>query len=179
MIDKLFALRQKYNDENNEVMQFLEKLLMNSLYGGQFRKDIEENIACKSKYWMMREYDERVKDYWRISHGNYIVKMTDDAGLGDEVKKLNAMPLHVGAFVLSNSKRIMNNYIHAINGFYTNDVYYSDTDSLYIEIKHWDQLDKTGLVGKNLLQERKDYKDGSIFLRIVLSSGNKILFNYK
>ena len=105
--------------------------------------------------------------------------MTDDAGLGDEVKKLNTMPLHVGAFVLSNSKRIMNNYIHAINGFYTNDVYYSDTDSLYIEIKHWDKLDKTGLVGKNLLQERKDYKDGGIFLRIVLSSGNKILFNYK
>ena len=40
------------------------------------------------------------------------------------------MPLHLGAFVLSNSKRIMNNFIHAINGFYTNDVYYTGTDSL-------------------------------------------------
>ena len=48
--------------------------------------------------------------------------MIDDAGLEDEVKKLNTMPLHLGAFVLSNSKKIMNNFIHAINGFYTNDV---------------------------------------------------------
>ena len=41
------------------------------------------------------------------------------------------MPLHLGAFVLSNSKRIMNNFIRAINGFYTKGVYYIDTDSLY------------------------------------------------
>ena len=70
----------------------------------------------------------------------------------DDVKKLNSMPLHPVAFVLSNSKRIMNNSIHAINGFYTNGVYYTDTDSIYIENKHWDKLDKAGLVGKNLLQ---------------------------
>ena len=67
------------------------------------------------------------------------------------------MPLHLGAFVLSNSKRIMNNFIHAINGFYTNDVYYTDTDSLYIENKHWDKLEKAGLFGKNLLQGKNDY----------------------
>ena len=34
----------------------------------------------------------------------------------------------------------MNNFIHAINGFYTNDVYNTDTDSLYIENKHWDKF---------------------------------------
>ena len=61
--------------------------------------------------------------------------MIDDAGLEDEVKKLNTMPLHLGAFVLSNSKRIMNNFIHAIKGFYTSDVFYTDTDSLHIEKK--------------------------------------------
>ena len=63
------------------------------------------------------EYDERVNDYWRISHGNYFVKLINDAGLGDEVKKLNTIPLHLNAFVLSNSKRIMNDFIHVINGF--------------------------------------------------------------
>ena len=113
VIDKLFALRQKYKDENNDVMQLLVKLLMNSLYGENIRKDIEEKFACKSEAWMMSEYDERVKDYWKISGINYIVKMIDDAGLEDEVKKLNTMPLHLGAFVLSNSKRNMNNFIHA------------------------------------------------------------------
>ena len=169
VIDKLFALRQKYKDERDDVMQLLVKLLMNSLYGENIRKDIEEKFACKSEMWMQTESDERVKDYWKISGFNYIVKMIDDAGLEDEVKKLNTMPLHFGAFVLSNSKRIMNNFIHAINGFYTNDVYYTDTDSLYIENKHWDKLDRAGLIGKGLLQGKNDYKDGGIFYGLFLA----------
>ena len=169
VIDILFKLRQKYKDERNEVLQLLVKLLMNSLFGEQIRKDIEEKFACKSELWMQTEYDERVKDYWKISNINYFVKMIDDPGLEDEIKKVNTMPLHLGSFVLSNSKRIMNNFIHAINGFYTNDVYYRDTDSLYIENKHWDKLEKAGLVGKNLLQGKNDYKDGGIFYGLFLA----------
>ena len=87
VIDKLFALRQKYKDEGNDVMQLLVKLLMNSLYGENIRKDIEEKFSCKSELWMQTEYDERVKDYWKISNINYIVKMIDDPGLEDEIKK--------------------------------------------------------------------------------------------
>ena len=169
VIDKLFALRQKYKDENNDVMQLLVKLLMNSLDGENIRKDIEEKFACKSEYWMQTEYDERVKDYWKITGINYVVKMIDDAGLEDEIKKLNTMPLHLGAFVLSNSKRIMNNFIHAIDGFYTNDVYYTDTDAKCIECKHWDKLQGAGLVGENLLQGKNDYKDGGIFYGLFLA----------
>ena len=112
---------------------------------------------------------KRVKDYGKISGLNYIVKIIDDAGLEDEVKKLNTMPLHLGAFVISNSKRVMNNFIHAINGFFTIDVYYSDTDSLYIENKHWDKLDETGLVGKGLLQGKNDYKYGGVFYGLFLA----------
>ena len=56
----------------------------------------------------------------------------------------------------------MNNLIHAIGGFHTKDVYYTDTDSLYIESKHWEKLDTAGLVGKNLLQGKNFYKDGGI-----------------
>ena len=97
LIGKLFALRQEYKDEGNDVMQLLVKLLMNSLYGENIRKDIKEKFACKSEAWMMSEYDERVKDYWKISGINYIVKMIDDAGLEDEFKKINTMPLHLGA----------------------------------------------------------------------------------
>ena len=78
--------------------------------------------------------------------------MKDDDGLEDHVKKVNTMPLHLGASALSNSKRIMNNFTHATDGFYTNDVCYTDNDSLYIENKHWDRLNKAGLVGKNRLQ---------------------------
>ena len=65
----------------------------------------------------MTEYDERVKDYWKISIINYIFRIIDDAGLEDQIKKLITMPLHLGAFVLSNSKRIMNNFLHVLTDF--------------------------------------------------------------
>ena len=43
----------------------------------------------------------------------------------------------------------MNNFIREINGFYNNSIYYGDNDSLYIEKKYWDVLDKAKLVGTN------------------------------
>ena len=156
VIDKLFELRQKYKEENIEVMQLLVELIMNSFFGEFLRKDILESYQYKSEMWMMTEYDERVLDYQKINHGNYIVKMKDDEGLEDE-KKANTLPLELVVFILSNSKGIMISFIYVLDGFYTNDVHYTDADSLYIESKHCDKLNKAGLVGKNLLQGKNDY----------------------
>ena len=150
-------------------MQLLVKLSMNSLYGENIRKDIEEQFACKSEAWIMSEYNERVKDYRKISGNNYIVEMIDDKGLEDEVKKLNTMPLHLGAFVLSNSKRNMKFFIQGINEFYTNDIFYTDTDSLYIENTHWDKLHEAGSVGKGLLQGKSEHKGGCTFYGLFLA----------
>ena len=107
------------------------------------------------------------------------MKLKEDAGLEDEVKKVNTMPHHLGAFVLSINKRIMNNFSHAIDGIYTNDVYYNDTDSLYLEKKHWNKIAKAGLVGRNRLQSKNDYKEGGIWYGLFLAPKIKILFNYK
>ena len=130
---------------------------------------------------MMNEYDERVLDYQKINHGNYIVKMKDDEGLEDEIKKANTLPLQLAVFILSNSKRIMNNFIHAIDGFYTNDVYYTDTDSLYIESKHWEKLNNAGLVDESVLQGKNYYKDGGFFYALFLAPKIKyclIIYKY-
>ena len=75
VIEKMFALRQKYKDEHNDLMQGLVKLIMNSLYGVQIRKDIDQSYKCKSQHWMETEYDENVLDYWKLPNGNYIVKL--------------------------------------------------------------------------------------------------------
>ena len=85
VIDILFELRQKYKDENNDVMQTLVKLNPNSLYEEQIRKDIEESYQCKSEMWMMTEYDERVLVYQKNNYGNYFVKLIEDERLQDEV----------------------------------------------------------------------------------------------
>ena len=62
VIEKLFALRQKYKDEKNDLMEGLVKSIMNSLYGVQIRRDITESYYCKSETWMKTEVDENVLD---------------------------------------------------------------------------------------------------------------------
>ena len=100
VIDKFFASRQNFKNENNDVMQLLVKLLMNSLVGDQIRKDIEKSFACKSEAWMVSENDERFKEYWRISQDKYTCKMVDDKELEDVVERLKTIPLHLGAFFI-------------------------------------------------------------------------------
>ena len=63
----------------------------------------------------------------------------------------------------------MNNFIREINGFYENNIYYTDTDSLYIEKKYWDVLDKANLVGEELCQGKNDHQTGSIFYGLYLA----------
>ena len=65
-------------------MQGLAKLIMNSPYGLQIRRDISESYYCKSETWMKTEFDGNVLDYWRLPNGNYIVKMKKDDGLDDD-----------------------------------------------------------------------------------------------
>ena len=115
-------------------MQGLVKLIMNSLYRIQIRKDINGVYKSKSEHWIKTEYDKHSLDYWRLPNENYIVLMKKDNGLDDDgcdIKK--TLPAHLEAFILSNSKRFMNKFVGELNGFYKNNFHYLDTASLYIE----------------------------------------------
>ena len=150
-------------------MQRLVKVIMNSLYGVQMRKDINESYYCKSETWMKTEFDENILDYWKLPNGNYIVKMKKDDGLDDDCDVKNILPAHLGAFILSNSKRFMNNFIREMNGFYNNSIYYGDPDTLYLVKKYWDVLDKVKLVGEELCHGKNDNKSGGIFYGLFLA----------
>ena len=118
---------------------------------------------------MKTEFDENVLDYWKLPNGNYIEKIKKDDGLHDDCDIKKTLPAVLGAFILSNSKRIMNIFNGGINGYYNNSIYYGDTDSLYVEKKYWDVLDKTNLVGEGLCQGKNDYKTGGIFYGLFLA----------
>ena len=87
----------------------------------------------------------------------------------------NTLPSHLAAFILGNSKRIMNNFIKEITGLYNNIIYHSDCDSLYTEKKHSDVLDKTNLVGKNFCPGKNDYSIGAIFYDLFLAPKRNVL----
>ena len=95
--------------------------------------------------------------------------MKKDEGLDDDCDIENTLPAVLGAFLSSDSKRIMNVFIKEKNGFHNNSLYYGDTDSSYIEKKYWDVLDKVNLVGEKLCQGKNDYKSGGIFYGLFLA----------
>ena len=64
---------------------------------------------------MKTELDENVIDYWKLPNGNYIVKMKRDDGLDDDCDFKNTLSAVLGAFILSNSRRIMNKFFREIN----------------------------------------------------------------
>ena len=64
----------------------------------------------------------------------------------------------------------MNNFVRIIDGFKNNNVYYEDTDSIYIEKKHWNKLDEANLVGEKLGQSENDYGNGGIYYRTISST---------
>ena len=80
-LEKLFASRQKYKDEGNDLMQGLVIIILNSLYGVQIRRDIDEFFKCKPQHWMETEYNENVLHYWKIPNGNFTVELEKDIGL--------------------------------------------------------------------------------------------------
>ena len=94
--------------KKNDLMQGLIRLFMNSLYGVQIRRDINESYKCNSETWMETELDENVLEYWKLPNGNYIVKMKKDDGLDDDCDIKNTLPAVFGAFILANSRQSLN-----------------------------------------------------------------------
>ena len=86
---------------------------------------------------MRENFDDRVKTWFPLKNGILIVKLEDDEGVDDydKTKSVNTMPSHFGSNLLSNSKRLMNNVIKQIGGFYSKSIYYTDTASLFIHTK--------------------------------------------
>ena len=116
-IEKLFALGEKNEDERNTLIQFSVKLKMNSLNGVQIRKDNNESYKCISHPWMETENDDKVWDFWGLPSGNFTVKFKKDDGSEGDIDFKNTLPSHLGAFILSKSKRIMDNIIREIDEF--------------------------------------------------------------
>ena len=92
-----------------------------------------------------------------------------------EKKYTSLSPSTLGIFNLGHSKRIMNNFILAVDGIKKPNIYYSDTDSIYVHLKHFEKLNNSGYVGNKLSQGKNDYVNGGIIYGLYLAP--KIKFN--
>ena len=124
---------------------------------------------------MKEDSNDKVREWFPLKNGNLFVKIEDDKSVDDydKAKSMNTMPSHFGWYVLSLNKRLMNDFIKQTGGFYKNSIYYTDTDSLYIDENDWSDLVDNGFVGKSLGLGKKDYGNSGTFLAWFLAPNIK------
>ena len=140
-IKKLFNARLEAKKEGQEAKSFVLKIMMNSSYGKLIMKIIDR--VCKT-VTDVETFDNLIMDSktmgWSAPNEEQIIFEIKKA-----LKDCNAnKPLHLGAFILSYSKRIMNQCIASFNGFedWNNTFYYTDTDSMIIKLSLLEKLKK-------------------------------------
>ena len=103
-----------------------------SVYGSNLREDLKEENKCVTETWMRENFDDRVQEWFPLNNGNIIVKLLDDEAVDDYGKaiSINTMPSHFGSYILSHSKRLMNEFSNQIRVFHKNSIYYTDIGSL-------------------------------------------------
>ena len=115
---------------------------------------------------METEYDDKVLDYWSLPTQKCRVNFKNYDGLESDRNVENKYSSHLDAFIFSNSKRNITRFIGETKRFYKNSIYYSDTDSFYIEKK----LGCFGLgclLGSFQCEGKKDYNSGVLFYCLI------------
>ncbi|ESO85255.1 hypothetical protein LOTGIDRAFT_176066 [Lottia gigantea] len=165
----LKELRNKYKKEGEVVASNCMKL-SNSLYGKSIQRDRNTSLHLWNEKTFRLNYDKHVNKYDKLNDSQYIVEINEEEKEFVAPKDFTRLtPTHLGTFILSHSKRIMNNFIQVIDGFYKPEIYYTDTDSLYISSSNWDKLNEGGLVSENdYCKGKNDYGDGGIIYGLYL-----------
>lgn len=147
---KMFELRLKLKKENNPAEK-VYKLIMNSAYGKTIEKahNVKTHYVLKDKFGeFMRKKCGCVKEVYEMDNH---FKVKYEVGISKHV----TIP-QVGCSVLSMSKRIMNEVFDVVE----DDVYYTDTDSMFITKNGLNKLSKTNpnLIGSRPQQFHIDFE---------------------
>lgn len=128
VMGEIFIERKKLKDKENK-MEMVYKLLMNSAYG----KTILKEQDSKTKYFNNEEDATK----YGINHYNNVIEShklyNDDKWLIKERVEINSHfnYCHIGSYILSMSKRIMNEVICLAEDLNIK-IMYQDTDSMHL-----------------------------------------------
>lgn len=169
LIRDCFEKRKYYKSQGNPV-QTIYKLILNSIYGKTIQKPITHDIRFVHEYNMDKFLDKnlyKIASITQVANSKRsLIKLRKNI---DEFKNTALL----GIKILSMSKRIMNEVL-CLNP--NSKIYYTDTDSLFIEeddlnilVKDFEAKYNRKLVGSNLGQFHSDFPEGykavqSIFL---------------
>ena len=173
LVEDLFEARKEYKKKGNDVIQNMVKLIMNSIYG----KTITSKSPTKIIYMNKNKFNKETKEWTKNNEAlnnylynnfNSIIKYKEINETQVEITKTNYDKSynlgHVGTFILSYSKRIMNEVMDTASKNNIN-IYYQDTDSMHLDFNKIEKLSilykeeyNKELIGDELGQFHTDFK---------------------
>ena len=134
VMEHLFGVKSKYEGEGNELIVDFAKLCLNSLSGESIKEGIDEEYIMKSENWLITNNDERAVGYEHLPKSEYVFNYQSDPGMYKikEVEKKCAISLRI--FFYHKVEKNYEKNAHEVDGFYSNKVYYQDTDSLNVHM---------------------------------------------
>lgn len=174
LIVTMFNERLKKKKEGNPI-EIVYKLLMNSAYGKTILKEQEVfkkyfNNRIDAFKYMLTNYNNVVEARQLTNDSKYVVKMRKEI---DEHFNF----CHIGSYILSMSKRIMNEVMCTAedNGI---EIFYQDTDSMHLKdcdikklVEVYNQKYNRELIGKNLGQFHSDFNMCNKKAKNIISKG--------
>jgi len=146
-ISGLYNKRKQYKKEGN-AMEYVIKIILNSSYG-KMLEEIDSNTIFSKTVDDKKLKVKTLRESILLNNGQYQHK--------EKVERiLYQKPIHIGSFILSYARKIMNNTIRAVK---PESVYYSDTDSIYLTKE---AFEKSGLKEElDLGGFKNDYGEGT------------------
>lgn len=164
-IGKYFELKKTATTSNNAVLRLYAKIMMNALYGKLQQKPFDTATLWSNDGDEIQNFmsGKTLDDMFCFEEGNLwmITAKKSETDLASSVKK----PLHLGAFVLSYSRRLYLTYLRMIDPTLTRDdlFIYTDTDSFFVKGEDYKKLQRLGCIGEEIGMLGNDIKgDGLI-----------------
>ena len=82
-VTDMFGKRDLFKSQGKDLLQNLAKKIGLLVYGGNIRKDINEEHKCLNENWVRENFDDRVKQWFPFRNGNLKVKLEDDEGVDE------------------------------------------------------------------------------------------------
>lgn len=159
VVNEIYNDRLKYSDEGKDQLADVAKLMSNSTYGKMIKKKTSHSyriVSEKQRDACIETYFSLMESCERLPNGETKLKLSKYDSSSNYA--------HIGVFVLSYSKRIMNELFDIANT-HNCPIYYTDTDSLHcntddlntIENEYFNKYGKD-LLGRQLGQYHTDFK---------------------
>ncbi|OAX31150.1 hypothetical protein K503DRAFT_704144, partial [Rhizopogon vinicolor AM-OR11-026] len=136
-VEEMYSLRLEYSKK--DPMNYIAKLLMNSLYGRFAMKPVNNQYAfCNWGEFMKLSEKYLINDYIQFNPNSLFVDYTDSS----QLEKDHKVSIGISSAVTAYARILMSNFKN--NPKYS--LYYTDTDSIFVDKKLEDALvgDKLG-----------------------------------